>query len=111
VTRPTSGSSGIVGEQVAARFIERKGATVRARRVRADGGEIDLVVSDASTVAAVEVKTTTDGSDPLNAIDDRKVALLGRTSASLDTPVARLDVVSVRATRDGVVLRWLKGID
>ncbi len=78
---------------------------------RADGGEIDLVVRDGSTTVAVEVKATTDGSDPVDAVDERKMGLVGRTAAGSSYPIGRIDIIGIRFDDSGVEIRWLRGPD
>lgn len=65
---------GAHGEDLAARYLEHLGCTVLARNWRSRSGELDLVVRDGGTIAAVEVKTRSgDGyGHPLEAITARK---------------------------------------
>lgn len=65
---------GEAGEAAAARYLERVGWRVLARRWRAAGYEIDLVMERRGTVAFVEVKTRRPGSlsPPVTAVDHRK---------------------------------------
>jgi putative endonuclease len=46
-----------VGEQVAARFLRRKGCRVLAKNYRCPAGEIDLICRDGGTLVFVEVKS------------------------------------------------------
>lgn len=48
--------NGRLAEDLAARFLERRGLTVHARNVRCRGGEIDLVCRDGPTLVFVEVR-------------------------------------------------------
>ncbi|MEZ5175872.1 MAG: YraN family protein [Acidimicrobiia bacterium] len=102
---------GPLGERIAESFVTRRGCVVLGRNVHADGGEIDLVVRDGDRRVAVEVKTTSDGSDPLDAVDDVKVGLIIRTAASLRQTIDRIDVVAVAMTPSTLEVRWLLGID
>ena len=112
VRRPhVSNTLGKLGEDIAASFFERRGCSVVARNIRADGGEIDLVVSDGSQKVAIEVKTTSDGSDPADAVDDRKLGLLRRTASSLPIVIDRIDIVAVKLSKEGVEVRWLRAVD
>jgi putative endonuclease len=55
------------GEELAVRYLRRRGFAVVARNVRSARGEIDLIAFDGTTLAFVEVKTrrlTTRASDP-----------------------------------------------
>lgn len=103
--------SGPLGESTAARFLVDRGCRVVARNVRADGGEIDLIIDDEGRTAAVEVKTTSDGSDPIEAVDERKMSLIARTAASADRKIDRIDIVTVAMSLTGVEIRWLRGVD
>ncbi|MCZ7533399.1 MAG: YraN family protein [Acidimicrobiia bacterium] len=109
--RPKAPPSGPLGESIAERFLVSRGCDVVARNVRADGGEIDLLIKDQGRIAAVEVKTTSDGSDPIEAVDERKMSLIARTVASLDRRIDRIDVVTVVISLTGVQIRWLRGVD
>ena len=68
------------GEEVAARFLARRGMTIVARNLRSRLGEIDLVARDGATVVFVEVKARQDasGDPPQAAVDGRKRARLTR---------------------------------
>jgi len=63
---------GRLGEQLAARHLERLGYEVVARNHRTRYGEIDLVAADARTLVIVEVKTRRGGGSPWDALDERK---------------------------------------
>jgi len=106
-----SNTVGKLGEDIAATFLERRGCLVLARNIRADGGEIDLVVSDGTACVAIEVKTTAHGSDPADAVDDRKLALLERTVSSLGMAINRIDIVAVTLSPNGIEVRWLRAVD
>lgn len=58
---------GAQGERIAARYLRRRGYRVLKRRYQTDAGEVDLIVSDGTTVVFVEVKTRADSAlqDPL----------------------------------------------
>ena len=51
-----SGAAGRWGEELAARYLEKKGYRVEARNWRCRLGELDLVVRDRSCLCFVEVK-------------------------------------------------------
>lgn len=96
---------GLFGERAAAAFLERRGATVLRRRLRAGKGEIDLLARDESGVFAVEVKSgTAGGGHPRWNFSDEKAARVVRTARSLG--VRRVDLVTVLASEQGVVFEW-----
>ncbi len=73
---------GVLGEEVAACFLERAGYRILARNWRAGRLELDLVVRDGETIAFVEVKTRRPGPQrPAEAVDRRKRAHLRRAAA------------------------------
>ncbi len=102
---------GRLGEVTAERFLAERGCTTVARNTTADGGEIDLIVSEGARLVAVEVKTVSDGSNPFDAVDDRKFTLVARTALGLDRPISRVDLVGISVDRHGVEIRWLRGPD
>ncbi|MCB1246601.1 MAG: YraN family protein [Acidimicrobiia bacterium] len=101
---------GRVGEAVAVRFLAERGCRIIGRNVRRDGGEIDVVVDDAGTIAAVEVKTTMSETDGLERVDQRKWDVVYRTGTATG-PIARYDVVTVGIHHDGAIVRWLRGVE
>jgi putative endonuclease len=52
----TTSSAGKLAEDLAARFLERRGLLVLARNFRCRGGEIDLVCRDGKVLVFVEVR-------------------------------------------------------
>ncbi|MDX2115741.1 MAG: YraN family protein [Planctomycetota bacterium] len=110
-------SLGRAGERIAAGYLRRRGFRVLGRnvRVRAGGGEADLVclAPDRRTIVLVEVKTRSAQAasagrfEPELAIDARKrraMLAAGRALATRhgwrDRPV-RLDVIAVRYDESG----------
>jgi putative endonuclease len=53
---------GLVGEEIAARFLLEHGLTILDRNVRLPGGEIDLVAEEGSVLVFVEVRRRTGAS-------------------------------------------------
>jgi len=49
-------ANGQLAEDLAARFLERRGLTLLARNFRCRGGELDLVCRDGATLVFVEVR-------------------------------------------------------
>lgn len=65
---------GVLGEQIAARWLTRKGWRIVYRRFRNGRRDIDIVVQRDSLVAFVEVKARSGAEfgDPVEAVDHRK---------------------------------------
>jgi putative endonuclease len=110
VQRPTRAEIGRLGERIAASFLGDRGYRVEMTNTTSGGGEIDIVASGPDGTVAFEVKTTTDGVDPTEAIDQRKLDALGRAMAALPVMVRRLDVIAVRITASGAEVRWLRDV-
>ena len=53
---PQAAAPGRAAEDFAARYLEAHAARILARNVRCRGGEIDLVIDDAGSIAFVEVR-------------------------------------------------------
>lgn len=95
---------GRLGEQAAARYLQRHGMKVLYRNFRPDnGGEIDLVCREKKTLVFVEVKTRAPEGlgRPADAVDTAKEEALTRGAQAWlrmlgdpDIPV-RLDIVEV----------------
>jgi putative endonuclease len=73
---------GELGERVAARWLERAGWRVLARRFRSGHRDIDLVAARGALVAFVEVKARRGlrFGDPVEAVGARKRRELGRSA-------------------------------
>ena len=101
--------SGRRGEDLAHRYLRRRGCTVVARnyRPRAGGGEIDLVAWQGETLVFVEVKTraTAEYGTPDRAVDSEKEGFLRRAArdyarrAGVDWSRVRFDIVSIVLAR------------
>ena len=97
-----SGDTGLLGEQLAAAYLERRGMHLAERRYRCRFGEIDLVAWDGDTLCFVEVKTRTSCTVglPREYVTAKKqeklrsAALLYLSERGLDCP-ARFDVAEV----------------
>jgi putative endonuclease len=74
---------GIRGEEIAARYLEKAGWTIRGRNVRVGRLELDLIVLRDGILAFVEVKTRRGGGfgDPLEAISRKKMRDVARAAA------------------------------
>ncbi|GMQ98599.1 MAG: hypothetical protein BMS9Abin17_1119 [Acidimicrobiia bacterium] len=99
---------GRYGESVAARFLVERGLTVIERNVFVDGDELDLIVLEGSRRIVVEVKTSANGDDPMEAVDDVKAHRIRRAVHGYGLPVHRIDAIAVRLTPGGASVRWLK---
>ncbi|MGN6126853.1 MAG: YraN family protein [Humibacter sp.] len=110
------------GEDLAERYLARRGYRVVARNWRCALGEIDLIVERGGEVAIVEVKTRSSVAfgHPFEAITPTKAARLRRLTAQWceqnDKPhrEVRVDAVAVIAPAgardDDVVIEHLVGI-
>ncbi|NHZ71030.1 MAG: YraN family protein [Proteobacteria bacterium] len=99
---------GVFGETLAATFLIRQGLTVIARNVFVDGDELDLIVLDGVHRVAVEVKTTSNGDDPMEAIDRVKRYRIRRAVNGYEPSVKRIDTIGVRLTPFGVDIQWVR---
>jgi len=97
-------ATGLRGEDLAHRYLQKLGYTIVARNYRVPGlAELDLVARDGSTVVFVEVKTRSseEFGSPDRQIDSEKREHLFRAAAAflrrarLGWEVARFDVVNV----------------
>jgi putative endonuclease len=112
VPTDTRRSTGIKGEDAAARFLTRSGFEIVDKNVRTRAGEIDLIARDGKTLVFVEVKTLRDlveGDPPQAAVNTRKQNRLGKLATGYlkskrirQTP-CRFDVVSVIFNEEGAV--------
>ena len=73
---------GELGERIAARWFERSGWRVLARRFRAGRRDIDLVIEREGLIAFVEVKARTGAEfgDPVEAVHRRKQRSLTKSA-------------------------------
>ena len=104
---------GELGERIAARWLERAGYRVLARRFRAGRRDIDLVVERDGLVAFVEVKARSGAEfgDPVEAVHRRKQHALTRSAQvwigrhGRDGEQYRFDVVGVLVRDRRVFIR------
>jgi putative endonuclease len=111
VTTDTRRTTGIKGEEEAARFLTRSGYAILDRNVRTRAGEIDLVAKEGKTLVFVEVKTRRDleGDPPQAGVHTRKQNRLAKLAHGYlklkrirQTP-CRFDVVAVIINDEGGV--------
>jgi putative endonuclease len=103
--RSLSADHGRLGEDLAHRYLRRRGCTVVARNYRPPSGhgEIDLVVWHKEKLVFVEVKTrdTAEFGQPDRAVDADKRQSLARAArdyarrAGVEWPQVRFDIVAV----------------
>ncbi len=101
------------GEEVAARYLERRGYTIIARNHRCPEGEIDLVAREGDCLVFVEVRTRRGRGfgTPEESVTPAKRERLGRLAdayvQALATPPAdyRVDFVAVELSPAGKLLR------
>jgi putative endonuclease len=101
--------TGVLGEELAARYLAGAGLQLLDRNWRCRRGELDVVARDGDALVFVEVKTRTSlrFGTPLEAVDARKALRLRRlaalwlrahpTAGSSRPRVLRFDVVAVTA--------------
>ena len=105
----TKDDLGRTGEELARRWLERRGCTVLDRNWRCRTGEIDLVAQDGDDLVVVEVKTRRSlrTGHPAEAVTPRKLArlrlLAGLWLAEHEVRAAgvRVDVVAIWLPHDG----------
>ena len=111
MTTDTRRTTGIKGEEEAARFLTRSGYAILDRNVRTRAGEIDLVAKEGKTLVFVEVKTRRDlaGDPPQAGVHTRKQNQLAKLAHGYlklkrirQTP-CRFDVVAVIINDEGGV--------
>jgi putative endonuclease len=109
------------GEEMATRFLEKKGYGIRQRNYRKQGGEIDIVAFDPKRgeVVFVEVKSRRNRrfGAPEEAVDRRKIEKMASTAQhwlaenGLEKAEWRLDMVCVEKDgKNGPSLRHLENI-
>jgi putative endonuclease len=99
---------GSEGEDLAVRFLQKKGYRIVARNYKTTVGEIDIIARDGDTIVFIEVKTRTDISFgyPFEAVNKRKrqklknLALLYLKRQGKESPV-RFDVLSIFCMDNG----------
>jgi putative endonuclease len=115
--RSYPGNHGRIGEDLAHRYLRKRGCTVVARNYRtlSGSGEIDLVVWHGKTLAFVEVKTraTAEFGEPESAVDPEKQRHLHRAArdyarrAGVEWQLTRFDIVSI-VLGPPVTIDWIQ---
>jgi Holliday junction resolvase-like predicted endonuclease len=75
--------------------------------VRLDNGEIDLLAVDGKTRVAVEVRTTRQSEDPIDAVGEKKRQRVRGLAGSVGAH--RVDFIGVRLDDGGIDFHWLPG--
>ena len=117
-SRTAAQKLGAWGEQLAARHLVEEGMVVLDRNWRGDGGELDLVLRDGSTLVVCEVKTrsSTGWGEPLEAVGRQKAGRLRRLAGqwlavhAVRVPDVRIDLVGVLRTPQGPVVEHVKAV-
>lgn len=105
MTRHAAERRGRWGEELACWWLRLKGWRILARRVKARGGEIDIVARKARVTAFIEVKTRSRDADLDTAIDMARLERVAAAARILSSRYARagddvrLDVILVRPGR------------
>jgi putative endonuclease len=102
---------GALGESLAERFLLDRGYNLVERNAYVDGDELDLIMAHGSTIIAVEVKTTTNGADPFDAVDDDKMFRIHRATDAYRLPISRIDVVAVTIDVQGAAIHWVQSME
>lgn len=90
---------GLAAEDEAAKYLGRLGLIEIARRAKMKGGELDLIVEDAETLAFVEVKARAKLTDGVEAVTARQQA---RIRAGLRAWLAQNDPEGVRMSTKAI---------
>ena len=112
----TNKSSGAWGENLALRYLLRRGYRLVERNYRKRRGEIDLIVRNENSLVFVEVKLrrSTDFGDPLEAVTARKQATIRSLAEQYladnqpDFDILRFDVVGILATDTGTRIEHIE---
>ncbi len=100
---------GRIGEDIAAAFLERRGAVVVDRNVRVGRDEIDLLVSVDGRRVAIEVKTAQHEQDrPEENFDRSKEQRVRRAAGAVGA--TRVDLITVVFDATGARVRWLSDV-
>jgi putative endonuclease len=108
---------GELGERIAARWFQRSGWRVVARRFRAGRRDIDLIIEREGLIAFVEVKSRTgvEFGDPVEAVHRRKQRSLTKSAQSWiarhgrSDEKYRFDVVGVLVSGERVFVKHVPG--
>jgi putative endonuclease len=107
---------GVKGEDLAVKFLKKKGYRILSRNFKTPLGEIDIIAEDRDTLVFVEVKTRTDNSFsfPYEAVNRRKreklrkVALFYLKNCVKGDAPSRFDVLSIQAGEDKTEIEHIR---
>ena len=108
---------GELGERIAARYLERSGWSIVARRFRSGRRDIDLIVQRGDLIAFVEVKARSgdEFGDPVEAVNHRKQRELTKSAQTwIDRhgrvgEAYRFDVMGILMKERRVFIRHVPG--
>jgi putative endonuclease len=106
---------GELGERIAARYLERSGWNIVARRFRSGRRDIDVIAQQGDVIAFVEVKARSgdDFGDPVEAVNHRKQRELTKSAQTwIDRhgrsgEVYRFDVMGILLKERRVFVRHI----
>lgn len=104
------------GEEYAARWLVRQGATVLARNWRCGAGELDIIAEQDGLVLACEVKTRRDlgHGHPSEAVDAQRLARLRQAAeqwwALHQATSIRIDVLTILVSANHIEVEQLAGV-
>lgn len=107
-------NTGKWGEELACGILRKKGYTIVEQNWRSGHNEIDIIAIKDTRVIFAEVKTRTDpNTDPLSAIDSRKISRLTRAADSYIRThnikqEAQFDVFSISGTQENYKIEHIE---
>ena len=119
--------TGVLGEDIASRFLLGKGYDILDRNYRSGYGEIDIIAKDAQSIVFVEVKTVSRGTHhssvphetyrPEDNVHEKKLQMVIQTgerylASQNDDSDWRVDVVAVELEKESLkaTIRHLRGV-
>ena len=99
---------GKIGEEIARKFLMRKGYQIIESNYRYGHGEIDIIAKDGDTLVFVEVKTKKHGDfgDPLYWISRKKQLQIGKIARAY---LYEKGMENIDCRFDVIVLQWQEG--
>lgn len=111
-------SKGRLGEELAAKFLQKQGYKIIERNFHSRVGEIDIIAKDSNTLVFVEVKTRSSKKfgEPVEAVTGQKLKSIEKTCQYYkllhpELPdVLRIDVVSVDISNKNPEIELIKNV-